>query len=116
MNRFISLDTVQAELQALPDAQRNALLGELRAQLGMGPEALQRWSSLDQSRDQTWASGQRYMQERARILAERPREQQEAELRELRSRHFSEEDAAIIRDEEAAGFYRYGRSRRIGRE
>ncbi len=116
MNRFISLETVQAELQALPDAQRNALLGELRAQLGMGPEALQRWSSLDQSRDQTWASGQRYMQERARILAERPREQQEAELRELRSRHFSEEDAAIIRDEEAAGFYRYGRSRRIGRE
>ncbi len=115
MNRFISLDTVQAELQALPDTQRNALLSELRAQLGMGPEALQRWSNLDQSRDQSWASGQRYMQERARILG-LPREQQAAQLRALRNTHFSEEEAAIILDEEAAGFYRYGRPRRIGRE
>jgi len=116
MNRFISLDSVQEELQALPDAQRNGLLTDLRAQLGMEPDALQRWTSLDQKRDQSWADGQRYMQERARILAETPARQQEAQLHALRSRQFSDEEAAIIRDEEAAGFYRYGRPRRIGRE
>lgn len=115
LGSFLAVDAVQAELRALPPAQRNASLRNLRQAVGMDDAALTRWTELDRSRDQTWDAGQRYINERAKILAEAA-PQQEQRLQRLREQDFGKEEAAIIRSEEEAGFYRYAEPRRIGRE
>lgn len=112
LDRFVSLDSVQQELRALPAEQRSQTLRELRAGLGMEAEALDRWSALDSSRDQAWQQGQNYMQQRAELIAAQAGE---FELAQLRERWFPEQ-AQIIAAEEAAGFFRYAGERRIGRE
>lgn len=116
LNHFLDLGSVQTALRALPDEARHRELDGLRQQIGMDEPARSRWAALDSARDQQWRNGTGYMQERARLLAEVPAPQQAAALEALRTRSFNAEEAAILRDEEAAGFYRYGQPRRIGRE
>ena len=115
MNSFLAVDSVQADLRALPAAERRAALRELRRGMGMDEAALQRWDELDRSRDAAWDSGQRYMAERERIQKEYDGEAEAGELRKLREQSFGDE-AEIIQAEEESGFYRYGHQRRYGRE
>lgn len=115
MNRFLDLQSVQAQLAAMTPEQRGSALRDIRAGMGMDVAAQERWAALDQQRDRHWDGGAQYQQERARILADYRGEQQAQQLRALQDRSFGAE-AEVIRSEEAAGFYRYAQERRIGRE
>ncbi len=112
---FLSVESVQNQLHDMPAADRNAALRDIRLSLGMAPEAVDRWSGLDQKRDQKWQKGQEYMQERDRISREYQGEEREQEMAKLRNSSF-EGEADTIKAEEDSGFYRYGNKRRIGRE
>ncbi len=115
LNKFLDLPSIQSELRDLPATQRRASLREVRATLGMDNEALDRWEALDQQRDDSWENGSAYMQERQRLLGNDNDAPQTRELYALQERYFGR-DAEQIRREEASGFFRYDRERRIGRE
>ncbi|MGH8458902.1 MAG: hypothetical protein ACRESV_06090 [Nevskiales bacterium] len=115
MNSFLSVDSVQDDLHTMPDEQRRASLRDIRRGMGMDEAALERWDDLDQRRDEAWETGQEYMQEKQRIESQYEGEEQQRRMRDLQEENFGEE-AEIIRNEEAAGFYRYGNRRRFGRE
>ncbi|MBB3048099.1 hypothetical protein FHR99_002365 [Litorivivens lipolytica] len=115
MNKFIQLPSVQSSLRELPATERRAELRSLRQSLGMDEEALDRWEALDNQRDQAWSTGQDYMARREDILSRYDGSRQQEELYALQQSVFGN-DAALIRQEEAAGFYRYAGQRRIGRE
>jgi lipase chaperone LimK len=115
MNRFVSVPTVQSDLHAMSTEERSAAMRQMRSAMGLDEPALQRWDALDRERDQAWDRGQRYMAERKRIESEYEGEERETQMQALQSQEFGEE-AEIVRNEEAAGFYRYDRDRRYGRE
>ena len=91
-------------------------MSDIRSAMGMSPEAVARWSALDQQRDASWQQGQSYMQSRAQVMQQYEGEQQQRELEALRRSSFDEDNAKTIKAEEDAGFYRYSSRRRIGRE
>lgn len=115
MNSFLSVNAVQTELHAMSAEDREAALREIRRGMGMDEAALERWGELDEQRDEAWDSGQQYMQERERIQSQYEGEEEQRRMQELQEEHFGDE-AEIIRNEEEAGFYRYGNRRRFGRE
>ncbi len=115
LDAFMELDSVQEELAALPPEQRRENLHHVRSAMGMDHAALQRWDALDQARDTAWSAGQQYMRDRAQLATQYPAMEQEQRLRELQERAFGPE-AETIRAEEAAGFFRFGHRRQIGRE
>lgn len=115
MNRFLSVNSVQDDLHAMPSSERETALREIRRGMGMDEAALERWDELDQRRDEAWDSGQQYMQERERIQSRYEGEEEQRRMQELQEESFGDE-AEIIRNEEEAGFYRYGNPRRFGRE
>lgn len=114
--QFLAVEAVQAQLHGLSNSERAAALTDIRRAMGMPPEALQRWSSLDAQRDAQWARGQSYMQQHSQIRQTYSGEEEERELARLRRESFGDEQAKTIEAEEQAGFYRYANRRRIGRE
>ncbi len=116
LNSFLDVASVQEELRAMPPAERSAALREVRSALGMDGAALDRWSELDRKRDQNWDQGQRYMQERNRIVAQYEGDEEARMLRQSQDRNFGAEEAETIRNEEQGGYFRYGHARRTGRE
>jgi hypothetical protein len=115
MNSFLSVNSVQDDLHGMSSSEREKALYEIRRGMGMDEAALERWEDLDKQRDKAWDSGQEYMQERERIQSKYEGEEEQRRLQELQEDSFGDE-AEIIRNEEAAGFYRYGNRRRYGRE
>ncbi len=115
LNRVVELETVQSDLRQLPAERRRETLRELRQTMGMDEAALDRWQALDTRRDERWQQGEQYMQQRQAIAARYEGEVREAELAALREQLFGENADAIAREEQA-GFFRYDRQRRIGRE
>ncbi|MBW0146596.1 hypothetical protein [Marinobacter arenosus] len=114
-DRFLTLPSVQSSLHEQPAPERYATLRGIRAQLGMGDEALDRWGDLDRSRDERWSKGDRYQSERNAILEqyEQGPERQEA-LNALTEEVFGKDMAEVIRSEEAAGYYRFEEERVFG--
>ena len=115
LNSFLDVTAIQNELQAQSSAERNATLRGVRSALGMDQAALDRWGELDRRRDQSWEQGQLYMQERNRIVAQHQGAEQQRLLQQHLERSFGE-DAETVRNEEQAGYFRYGHDRRFGRE
>lgn len=115
MNRFLDVPSVQEDLRGQTAAERGDTLRRIRAGMGLDAAALERWDALDQQRDQAWATGQDYWVQRQALAARYDGAELQARLGELQDRLFGDE-AQAIRDEEAAGFYRYDRPRRYGRE
>lgn len=115
LNSFLDVSSVQNDLRAMASAERTAALRELRGALGMDDAALDRWSELDRNRDQGWDQGQQYMQERGRILEQSQGDEQQKKLHQYQDRTFGAE-ADTIRNEEQAGYFRFGHPRRVGRE
>ncbi len=113
---FLSVDAVQDQLHALSNEERAAALSDIRSAMGMSPEAVSRWSALDQQRDESWRQGQSYMQARAQVMQQYEGEDQQRELARLRASSFGQDNAKTIKAEEDSGFYRYANRRRIGRE
>ncbi|HYV45848.1 MAG TPA: hypothetical protein VFA20_13360 [Myxococcaceae bacterium] len=114
LDRFLDLDSVQKDLSALGQEDRERSLREIRQGLGLSEEALQRWDVLDRERDARWDAGARYMQEREALAKQYVGDGLEQRLRELRTRYFGAE-AETIAAEEQGGFFRFSRSRRWGR-
>lgn len=115
MLRFLSVESVQDDLHDLPAGERQEKLREIRSGLGLDDAAIARLEALDAERDREWAAGEQYMQERAALTEGDPSAVPQDRIDTLRQRYFGEQ-ADMIRDEEAAGFFRYGHRRRYGRE
>ncbi len=113
MNRFLALESVQAELDAMSAEARAASLREIREGMGLDEAALGRWDALDRDRDARWEAGKRYMAERAALVAAYSGAELEEKLAELRRRYFGDE-AEVIAAEEQSGFFRFERPRRWG--
>lgn len=113
LNRFLSLDSVQADLTAMSSEERTTALRDIRKGMGLDDAALQRWDTLDKTRDERWAQGQKYMAERTALLAAHSGSALEEKLAELRQRYFGT-DAEVIAAEETSGLYRFGGPRKWG--
>ncbi len=115
VNKFLAIPSIQENLHQLPEEDRRKSMREVRATMGMDTAALDRWENLDKKRDEVWSLGSSYMDERERILAQYEGNKESSELYALQKQVFGDE-AEQIRLEEASGFYRYDRQRRLGRE
>lgn len=113
LNRFIGLESVQAELSRMSAAERSQSLRQIRQGMGLDEQALARWDDLDRTRDERWEQGRAYMQEREALTAQYTDAELEAKLTELRARYFGTE-AEVIAREEASGFFRFEQPRRWG--
>ncbi|MDI3285792.1 hypothetical protein [Polyangium sp. 15x6] len=113
MNRFLSLESVQAELDAMSAAARAESLREIRKGMGLDDAALARWDTLDHDRDARWENGKKYMAERKALTEAYSGKVLEQKLAELRRRYFGDE-AEVIAAEEESGFFRFDRPRRWG--
>jgi hypothetical protein len=113
MNRFLALESVQVELDAMSAEARAQSLREIRKGMGLDEAALGRWDALDRDRDARWETGKKYMAERAALFAAYSGKELEEKLAELRRRYFGDE-AEVIAAEEESGFFRFDRPRRWG--
>lgn len=113
MNRFLALESVQAELDGMSAQARAESLREIRKGMGLDEAALGRWDALDHDRDARWESGKKYMAERAALVEAYSGKELEQKLAELRKRYFGDE-AEVIAAEEESGFFRFARPRRWG--
>lgn len=113
MNRFLSLDSVQADLSGMSAEERPAALRDIRKGMGLDEAALKRWDTLDEERDTRWEKGQKYMAERAALLGVYSGTELEEKLAALRRRYFGNE-ADVITAEEESGLFRYGGPRKWG--
>jgi len=111
---FLRNEAVQAELAGMPPGERQSQIDRIRAEFGYDEAALARMREIDARRDERWARGLAYMQERARLEQTFEGEVLDDELRHLREAHFGRE-APTIEREEQAGFFRYQRPRVYGR-
>lgn len=114
-DRFLSLTSVQQSLHEQAPEQRYETLRGIRQQLGMEEQALNRWDQLDRTRDERWARGETYETKRQAIVEKyQPGPEREEALNSLSQEIFGDEMAATIRDEEAAGYFRFQESRVYG--
>lgn len=113
LNRFLSLDSVQADLTAMSAEERTGALRDIRKGMGLDEAALQRWDTLDQTRDARWEQGKKYMAERAALVSTYSGSELEKKLAELQQRYFGA-DAEVIAAEEASGLFRFSGPRKWG--
>ncbi|MCI0673438.1 MAG: hypothetical protein L0Y64_23550 [Myxococcaceae bacterium] len=114
LNRFLDLGSVQQELAAQSPGERARSLRTIREGLGLDAAALERWDTLDRTRDARWEAGTRYMAEREALAQQYTGAQLERRVAELRQRTFGAE-ADTVAAEEEAGFFRFSRPRVWGR-
>ena len=113
VNQFLTMDSVQQQLQELSKAQQLETLTEIRHTMGMEEAAIDRWQTLDESRSERWQTGQAYMQARASLVSDTPSEELEAKLEDLRGQHFGE-NSSHIKAEEENGYYRFAGQQILG--
>ncbi len=114
IDKFLTLKSVQADLQDMAPEERKENLADLRCAMGMDAAALNRWSELDDLREQRWENGRSYMQARADILNEPGGPDREYQLDQLRQTFFGEE-AETIKNEETSGLFRFTGPRVFGK-
>lgn len=114
MTRFLKLDSVQRDLRSMPVEQRKESLREFRKEMGLDAPALQRWDQLDTERDNARGIGSTYMNERSQLEKQYQGAELEQQLVQLQNRIFGEAEAQFIRNEEAAGHYRYNIPQTLG--
>ncbi len=112
-NQFF--ESVHGDLSAMEPEERRDTYRYIWKEMGYDAAAVDRLDALEDERDQAWSNGALYMAERKKIASEYSGSDREAKLDELRQRLFGEE-AETIKNEEAAGFFRFDRSRRFGRD
>jgi hypothetical protein len=113
MNRFLGLNSVQADLDGMSAQERAENLRMIRKGMGLDEAALKRWDALDQERDARWAKGKKYMTERGALVESFSGKELEEKLAELRRRTFGDE-AEVIAAEEESGLFRFNRPRKWG--
>ena len=113
MDQFLTVDTVQNDLHKMPEPERRQHLRQLRKAVGLDEDALTRWDELDTVRAQRWHEGKNYLEQRAQVTATVQGDELETKIQELQQRIFGE-GAAIIRNEEATGYFRYEGEQQLG--
>ena len=114
MTRFLKLDSVQRDLRSMPAEQRKESLREFRKDMGLDAPAIQRWDQLDTERDNSRDIGSTYMNERARLEAQFHGIELEQKITSLQNRLFGEAEAQFLRNEEAAGHFRFRTPQEFG--
>jgi hypothetical protein len=113
MDKFLDLESVQGQLDVMPEAERKENLKEIRKAMGMDDAAVSRWDELDTVRDQRWSGASKYYQERESAEKSLKGEALEKKLDELRTKHFGAE-GETIKSEEQSGYFRYKEKRKWG--
>lgn len=114
MTRFLKLGSVQRDLRSMPVEQRKESLREFRKEMGLDAPAIQRWDQLDTERDNSRGIGSTYMNERARLEAQYHGIELEQQITSLQNRLFGEAEAQFLRNEEAAGHFRFRTTQEFG--
>ncbi|MBM9589610.1 hypothetical protein JWG41_04090 [Leptospira sp. 201903075] len=107
--------SVQKDLKVLSFGERKSALREIRATMGMDNSALSRWDALEEEREKIWQNQQKYSEKRTQLSSKKGgmSPEEERELDSLRKKLFGEE-ADIIENEEASGYYRTQEERTYG--
>ncbi|MEM7676864.1 MAG: hypothetical protein AAF449_12745 [Myxococcota bacterium] len=112
---FLRIPEVQAQLQALSPSARKEGLAAIRRSFGHTPQEIARLQATDAYKEARWSNGLEYMKLRQQLVDEHPEgDALESALSNLRTRFFSHE-AVTIAKEEDMGFFRYNRTRILGR-
>lgn len=111
LERFIRLESVQADLRMMQPQVRRQNLMAVGQVLGMDTNSLARWEALEKARDERWGKGIQYMKDRQQVMEKVPAELREVLLNELRQKYFDKESARIAA-EEKSGYFRY-RAKRV---
>jgi len=113
LERFIRLESVQADLKTMQPQVRRQNLMAIGRTLGMDQDSLARWEALEKARDERWIKGSQYMKDRQQVIDTVPDALKEMLLSELRQKYF-DKDAGRIAGEEKAGYFRYKAKRVYG--
>ncbi len=106
MDRFLTVDRVQANLKSLEQSDRLKTLAEFREALGMDEAAIERWTQLDKLRDERRAIGDQYMKAVENLTKQSSEEEHKEMIFKLQNQYFGLE-ADSIRSEEAQGYFRF---------
>ncbi len=112
-NRFLRLDSIQAQLRQLEGSAQVTALAAIRRQLGMDEAAIDRWRHLDRVRQERRLNGNAYMLRRKQLEQQLTGQQLESALEGVRQEFFGAE-AEIIAAEEAQGYFRFSEAALIG--
>ena len=110
---FLHFDSVQQDLSAMPQEERQTKIAGIRRELGFPEDRIAILSERDLKRELDWKNGYAYMEKKAQAEQSFAGEALEAELDGLRERYFSYR-AATIKKEEGREFFRYARPRVYG--
>ncbi|MCU0823684.1 MAG: hypothetical protein MUF77_03480 [Leptospira sp.] len=107
--------SVQKDLKVLSYPARKSALREIREAMGMDSAALARWDALEEERERGWQNQKKYSEMRTKLLGKKSSLSPEDEraLDSLRKELFGEE-AEIIKNEEASGYFRSAEERVYG--
>ncbi|MGE8721634.1 hypothetical protein ACO2KH_09890 [Leptospira terpstrae] len=107
--------SVQKDLKVLSYGERKSALREIRSAMGMDSAALGRWDALEEEREKAWQNQQKYSEKRTQLSSKKGgmTAEDEKQLDTLRKQYFGEE-AEIIKNEEASGYFRAQEERTYG--
>jgi len=107
--------SVQKDLKVMSYGERKSALREIRQTMGMDQAALNRWDALEEEREKNWQNQQKYAEKRSQLSTKKGgmTAEDEKQLDALRKQLFGEE-ADIIKNEEASGYYRASDERTYG--
>jgi hypothetical protein len=111
---MFSFDSVQKELEKLPNDERQEQIDSIRRSMGYEEEQIDYLSGLDQKREVRWQNGYRYLEEKQMLSESFSGDEFTRELKTLREKHFKHE-AATIEREERDEYFRFKRPRVYGR-
>lgn len=104
---FLTLPSTQRDLANLSPEERVGALRRFREAIGMEEAAVDGLEALDSARESERQAGSLYMQERDAMVVQYTGDELQTRLEELRGRWFPEGLAAVIKNEESAGYFRY---------
>lgn len=107
--------SVQKDLKIMSYDARKSTLRDIREAMGMDAAALNRWDALEDEREVRWQNQDKYIELRKQLLGKKTTlsPEQEKELDAVRKKLFGEE-AEIIKNEEASGYFRSPEERNYG--
>jgi hypothetical protein len=111
---YFNLSSVQRDLKALSESDRQTQINRSREQLGFSKKDIDYLASQDAKKETRWKNGYSYMQKRDSLSDSLSGDELTNELVKLRQKMFKHEAGTIAKEEEQ-GFYRYERPRLYGK-
>ncbi|GEM_PF-2312012 len=111
---ILGLEAVQDELAAMTVDERQKQISEIRRSLAFSEEDIVYLATQDLKSERDWQNGNKYMQEREKVVAQLSGDELNKTLDALRDKHFQHRSNTIKKEEEHLGFFRYARERIYG--